>query len=230
MINKIVTISDTHLQHEKHKINIPSGDILIHAGDATWTGRPEEIEVFSKWFHSFPHKYKVFIAGNHDILFEKNEEAALTCYRQYANETSYYLNDSFVVINGIKIYGSPYQPEFGYDWAFNRRRGQDIEHIWKNIPSDTNILVTHGPAYGYGDSIPHVILGDERIDKVGCFDLLRHVKRVKPRYHIFGHIHSGYGVFKDNEFDITYINCSICDEEYVAWHDPIVFDYEIPVT
>lgn len=100
-----------------------------------------------------------------------------------------YLEDSGTKVGGLNIYGSPWQPVF-CDWAFNLERGDPLRAVWKKIPDGTDILITHGPPIGHGDILKG---GSERS---GCVDLLMEIqKRVRPKYHIFGHIHEGYGYF-----------------------------------
>src|SRR5437868_14905360 len=130
---KIVCISDTHNCHDQ--IEIPESDILVHAGDATTSGTVEQVKAFNAWFSSLPHRHKIFIAGNHDWLFERNNELA----RQLLDAEITYLQDSSVEIEGLKIYGSPWQPRF-FDWAFNVDRGDAIAKKWRMIPLDTDIL------------------------------------------------------------------------------------------
>jgi Icc-related predicted phosphoesterase len=76
------------------------------------------------------------------------------------------------------------QPRYGTS-GFQLEEGYELESKWNQIPDDTDVLITHGPPYGYGDCVHHDY-------NVGCRDLLDTVKfRVKPQYHIFGHIHEG---------------------------------------
>lgn len=215
---KFLTISDTH---NKHRM-IPSSwlqpaDAIIHAGDISGRGYLMEIDAFLAWFSSLDqYKYKIFIAGNHDFSLEKtnrNFEQVMELLKQYPNII--YLKDDFVIIEGIKIYGSPWQPEF-YDWAFNLPRGQALADKWKLIPEDTDILITHGPAYGHSDLVIH---DNER---VGCKDLLKRIDEIKPKYHICGHIHCGYGQ-SENEHT-KFINASTLDEGYMVMNEPIIFE------
>jgi len=94
---KIVFISDTHGRH--HDVNIPKGDLLIHAGDLSSRGKEDEIDSFLDWFKNQPHKYKIFIAGNHDFFFEKE---TLKKINAKIPDTIIYLNDSGIEIEGIK--------------------------------------------------------------------------------------------------------------------------------
>lgn len=205
---KIVAISDTHL---RHNFTVPDGDIIIHAGDACIYGHSNEIKKFSNWYSSLPHKHKIYIAGNHDKLFESQNDIA----RGLLEDNIIYLQDSEVVIDGIKIYGSPWQPEF-CDWAFNLPRGRAIREKWSKIPKDTNILVTHGPPHGACDLLMEG-------GRVGCEDLADYIKKIKPKYHICGHIHWAHGIAKLGDTQI--INAAICDESYEPTNDAIVFEY-----
>lgn len=204
---KCVVLSDTHCLHRK--VEVPDGDILIHSGDFTSVGRKKEIKDFNNWFSSFPHKYKICIAGNHDILFETQPDVA----EALLGDDIIYLKNSFIEIEGIKIWGSPMTPSFG-SWAFTRPRGKDIRRIWDNIPEDTDILVTHGPPYGILDMTLEY-------KAAGCEELSYAILRVQPKYHIFGHIHEGYGV--EVRGNTTFINCSVVTRSYSVKNHPISF-------
>ena len=122
---KIVCISDTHNCNEE--IAVPDGDLLIHSGDATNSGSIAEVSAFLKWFASLPHRHKIFVAGNHDWLFERQNALA----RQMTEDAGItYLEDSAIEIEGLMIYGSPWQPRF-FDWAFNLSRGAAMAAKWK---------------------------------------------------------------------------------------------------
>lgn len=206
---KIVCLSDTH--NSNNQITVPDGDILIHAGDATITGTLEEIVLFNKWFANLPHKYKIFIAGNHDWLFETNNRFA----RSLLDKSITYLQDSFALIEGLKFYGSPWQPRF-YDWAFNLTRGAEIAQKWKRIPDDIDILITHGPPNGILDEVRRKFF----VEHTGCEELRKKVEEIRPKLHVFGHIHCGYGQIE--KFGVKFINASTCDEGYIPTQPPIV--------
>jgi Icc-related predicted phosphoesterase len=212
---RIVCLSDTH--NCTNEVDVPDGDILIHSGDATITGTVEEVNHFNEWFAGLPHKNKIFVAGNHDWLFERDDELA----RSMLGTSIIYLRDSSAVIDGLKIYGSPWQPRF-YDWAFNLNRGQEIAEKWRLIPADTNILITHGPPHGILDGVP-TQWGTEN---AGCEELRTRVLQIAPlgelKLHVFGHIHGGYGTHE--EFGVTFINASNCDEQYAPSQSPIIID------
>ena len=204
---KIVAISDTHIKHRD--LEIPEGDILIHAGDFSRKGKFEDLIEFNSWLGELPHQHKVVIAGNHDFCFQEQPAESLKLLTN-----GIYLQDQFIELLGLKIYGSPWQPWF-FDWAFNLKRGHELKTKWKLIPEDTDILVTHGPPMGILDKT-------NSGKQVGCEELLSRVFEIKPRYHIFGHIHEGYGVIKKES--TTFINASSCDLAYHAENPPIVIE------
>ena len=213
---KIITISDTHTKHNQIPLEwLEPADMIIHAGDISSMGSLREIENFCYWFDKLDqYDWKIFIAGNHDWGFQKNYEGAMEIVRSY--KTIKYLQDSSVVCDGVKIYGSPWQPEF-HNWAFNLKRGAEIQEKWDMIPLDTDILITHGPAYGRGD---FVLNG---LENVGCKDLLYTIAtKVNPKVHIAGHIHCGYGEsFAGNTH---FINAATLNESYMVTNKPIIFE------
>lgn len=235
---RFVCISDTHGKIEGSKLHMPPGDVLLHAGDFTQKGHMNEIQKFNSYLGALPYKVKVVIAGNHDLTFDDNiTEASLRTFgvqkstvESYLSErglksvkqmltSAIYLEDSLVTVCGIKIYGAPWQPVF-CDWGFNLNRGEDILKKWQTIPADLDILMTHGPPVGHGD-----LTGGN--NNVGCVELLNTVqKRAKPKFHVFGHIHEGYGVTSDGY--TTFINASTCTRRYLPTNAPIVFDFIIP--
>ncbi len=211
---KIVCISDTH--NCNGQISVPDGDFLIHSGDATTTGTVDEIVLFNNWFVSLPHKYKIFVAGNHDWLFETNNRFA----RNLFDKSIIYLQDSSVEIEGLKIYGSPFQPRF-FDWAFNLMRGAELAEKWKLIPDDIDILITHGPPNGILDEVPR----RDFIENAGCEELRKRVEQLRLKnlkLHVFGHIHCGYGTTE--KFGVKFVNASTCDESYEPTNPPIVVE------
>jgi predicted phosphodiesterase len=206
---RIVFISDTHSLHSS--VRIPDGDVLVHAGDCCNSGSMADLISFADWFTYLPHPHKILIAGNHDWCFERTRAKSESILAGIT-----YLRDSSATVGGVKFYGSPWQPEFCC-WAFNLPRGKALREKWDLIPADTDVLVTHGPPIGIGD----VTLEG---DSTGCSDLWEAVGRVKPKIHAFGHIHEGYGVYKQKK--TLYINASICNRGYEPCNPPIVIDLE----
>lgn len=222
---RIVLLADTHGYHDS--VQVPEGDVLIHAGDLTASGESKQVADTAKWLGSLPHRYKIAIAGNHDFLFERSPSAATALMRS-AGVT--YLQDTEVKIDGLSIYGSPWQPEFMH-WAFNVPRGS-LSRYWDQIPSGLDILVTHGPPFGILDqrfppSLRRFAPWEDQepfagSDHVGDEELLTAVQRVRPRFHVFGHIHSGYGTTENGQ--TKFYNAAICNEEYEPANKPWVID------
>ncbi len=204
---RIVAISDTHNLHDA--VDVPPGDVLIHAGDLTNQGSLDDVRAFDELLAGLPHQHKIVVAGNHDFCFERRPQVARAALRH-----ALYLQDEAVTIDGIRFYGSPWQPWF-YDWAFNLQRGPEIRAKWDLIPADTDVLITHGPPLGHGDRNVHG-------EPVGCADLHQRVQQVGPRYHVFGHIHEGYGTTSNGT--TTFVNASVCDFRYHPVNPPQVFD------
>ena len=226
---RFVCISDTHSKTDK--LNVPVGDVLLHAGDFSNIGQEGDVIKFNSFLGSLPHKYKVVIAGNHDISFD-TEEYGKALWKKFSHKdkldsnkmksmltNALYLEDFGCELLGFKIYGSPWQPEF-FNWGFNLKRGQLLLDKWDKIPDDVDILMTHGPPIGHGDLCRHG-------GRAGCVELLSTIqKRVKPKVHVFGHIHEGYGQTTDG--NTLYINASTCTLQYLPIQPSIVFDLPTP--
>jgi len=224
---KIVAISDTHTFHERLTSDLPYGDLLIHAGDFSSTGKKDEVEDFAEWLQMVAPKYTygvVFIAGNHDKSFdpkfnyEENQKTKPTWVVDIISNIQssgniHYLENSSVNVNGINIWGSPITPWFHGDrWAFNKHRGDEIKAVWDTIPTNTDIVITHGPVYGKLDFTEY--------DKmyVGCAELEKALYTIKPKLHISGHIHEGYGW--DYNDSTTFVNASTCTLRYYPTNTP----------
>ena len=207
---KVVCISDTHNINES--LRVPDGDLLIHAGDATAEGEAWEVARFAEWFRSLPHRHKIFVAGNHDWLFERDNAAARAMF-----EGVHYLEDDSVMVEGLKIYGSPWTPQYKhYVWAYILDRGPQMARKWEMIPEDVDILVTHCPPEGILDA-------SGSGESAGCAELLSRVLEVKPKLHVFGHMHPSHGVLERD--GITFVNASISgDNGYTPDFEPLVFD------
>lgn len=225
---RLVCISDTHSHHRQISY-LPAGDVLIHAGDFSLRGELHEIEDLCEYFKGIADSYEeiIAIAGNHDRVLhcehylqhnmmrgadEEHCKKAEACIKK---RCVYLKDSSHKLQSGMEVYGSPWTPEF-CGWAFMLDRGDPIREKWRQIPTTTDVLITHGPPLGRGDHVPHA-------GNVGCFDLMQEIQqRVMPRVNIFGHIHEGYG----STFDGTtlYVNASSVDIRYVPLQFPVVID------
>ena len=240
---KITHISDTHNKHNQLNGLLPGGDLLIHSGDISSLGRKSEVERFVAWFNGIDnYTNKVFIAGNHDMTFDR-EQLLRDKLAHFEGKTEYdtecaegkpawleellgihlrpnvfYLENNFIEIDQIKIWGSPITPSFGYGWAFNKDRGYDINQIWNRIPNDTDIVITHGPIYGYCDRTSRGGLN------VGCADLYHRLNEVRPQLHFSGHIHEAYG-YRHTDWGYAFNGCN-CDLSYLVNNKPMTFEYD----
>ncbi len=178
---RIVALADTHPQHDK--LAVPVGDVLVHAGDMLQHGSLDELARATDFLRSLPHPIKIIVAGNHEVCLERQPAEARALLEGFV-----YLEDEARTIEGLVFYGSPWQPKFRI-WAFGATRGAELASKWAMIPDRVDVLVTHAPPRGFGDRIEWQ--GVER--RVGCPDLLERVRAVKPRLHLFGHIHQDRG-------------------------------------
>lgn len=210
---RVACISDTHNRAQDILGGIPPCDILIHAGDITLKGELDKLLKFDDWGASIPlpTEQKICIAGNHDITFQTDSELAKAHIPNWT-----YLQDEYTEVLGLKIYGSPWSPRF-FDWAFNQSRGAEAKARWARIPNDIDIMVVHGPPFGYGDRTRGL--------HVGCQDLANRLMEIRPRLTVCGHIHEDYGVFSAPWG--TVVNASIMTAGYKPKRTPIVIDIPI---
>lgn len=204
---RLVLISDTHGLHGT--LDVPDGDVLIHAGDFTLNGTVEEVVEFNHFLEGLPHGEKIVIAGNHDFCLQEDRRAA----EKYLKGATY-LEDSACTVDGVKFWGSPWQPWF-MDMAFNLNDSNDLLQKWSHIPHDTDVLITHTPP---GQILDLTSLGE----RVGCRELAKQVALVEPRLHVFGHIHEAYGVL--NRGKTKYVNACTCSLQYIPNQPAIVID------
>ena len=219
---KITFISDTHTKHHQITSQLPGGDLIICAGDFSSRGLEHEVDGFFDWFNGLEnYTNKIVIAGNHELMFEDDPMLAKDIISYYPKVT--YLQDDLEVIgddysSSVKVWGSPWQPEF-YDWAFNLPRGgEELKEKWDMIPPNMDILITHGPPWGHLDTV----VGQST--NLGCELLAEKIKVLKPKIHVFGHIHSGYG-YKFHE-GTHYFNAAVLGEDYVFTQKPMTVEWD----
>ncbi|MDX1457403.1 MAG: metallophosphatase domain-containing protein [Marinobacter sp.] len=198
---KLTIISDTHGMYRQIG-SIPDGDVLIHAGDSLGRGTLEELEDLNDWFSTLPHRHKILIAGNHDWCFQNDPENARRLVTQ-----AEYLEDSGVIIDGLRFWGSPWTPEF-FDWAFNLPRGEALAQRWAMIPDDTDVLITHGPPLNTLDRVGERYGGGH----VGCADLAQRLLELRLKAHLFGHIHESYG--QEEHRRCLFVNAATCNGQF----------------
>lgn len=235
---RILHISDLHTYHYRIKwpVDPKTADVIVCSGDISDRGEEHQVKAFFKWFKAIEGPAKILVAGNHDISFDPERnglgngaiptwlEYELAIFQFEANDTfpqkrNYYLNDSGCEINGVKFWGSPVTPWFYGDyWAFNKYRGAEIKKTWDIVPRGTQVLITHGPAFGHVDWLTREAL------YLGCEDLTKKIADIKPVLHLCGHIHDGYGW--EQAADSIFVNSSICNEAYNPINLPHVIDID----
>ncbi|KZT40977.1 Metallo-dependent phosphatase [Sistotremastrum suecicum HHB10207 ss-3] len=205
---RIICISDTHAE----SFPVPDGDVLIHGGDLTDLGYFDELKTTMDWICAMPHRRKLVIAGNHDLPLDEetyhrnwaklamgkpestSKALDLMTGTQARNAGVVYLNQSSVRLQfkpdgrHWNIFGSPASPGSGS--AFSYKRGEDAKNLHSAIPEETDILITHTPPYNMLDDVQYA----GRVVHPGCKDLWERVQDVRPRVHVFGHIHLPHGV------------------------------------
>jgi Icc-related predicted phosphoesterase len=205
-----LAVSDVHNKQIELDLDLDGIDVLLNAGDGSGHKAPvvnfNELASHFEWMASLDVKHKIYIPGNHDTSFE----AKMFSPEMIKDYGITILNHESLELDGINIFGSPYTPSFDKGWAYNVERGR-LHNYWEVIPDITDILVTHGPPKGILDKA----LNYGFYSEVGDLALLKRVKKLNVKYHIFGHIHEDYGkTLKVHDSDTTFINASVLDETY----------------
>jgi len=218
---RCVCFADTHEMH--NRIEMPEGDFLFFAGDMSYVGSEAAIRDFGKYIRNLPHRHKVITGGNHDKSLEHQPISAkswLGFGTQMQLNSCYYLEHETIEIEGLKIFSSPFSPEFfPQHWSFQLRRGNHAKKMWSKVKLGTHIVISHGPAFGILD----YALGSR--DHVGCEDLYNRLLEVQPVLHVTGHLHESRAVTQRSEFPNTlFVNASICTVDYKPTNKPIVVD------
>lgn len=224
---RLVSLSDTHGRHRE--VRVPSGDVLIHAGDFTHDHTDiRELIDFNDWLGSQPHPIKLVGPGNHDVFFQ----SALGLAKSMLTNARV-LIDEAIEVGGQVFYFSPWTPMF-CNWAFMLDRGSaEMRRVWERAKlARPDVLVTHGPAYKILDRIliaPTPKDGEEPYlvpsPHFGCADFRRALPEIAPKINIFGHVHTSHGrMVADNT---EFYNVSIVDEDYRVRYPATIIDIDI---
>jgi Icc-related predicted phosphoesterase len=230
-------MSDSHTKHDQ-VIVPPNIDILFHCGDWTFRGYKDEVESFAKWLEKQPAKHIVLTGGNHEVTFKRclegseTDPSSKTWITDHCPRAHILIHES-LELEGIKIFGSPWTPAFAQGWVWNAARTPtDAAHyfqplladLWNDIPTDTNVLITHGPPLGILDWALDYSTG--RIENAGCRDLARKIETLKDiRIHAFGHLH--YCGSKTLRFKkVQFINAAVVNDQYKISNSGVWIDYE----
>ena len=195
---KILHLSDTHGAHHRLR-NLPEADIMVHSGDFCMVGEEREALDFLNWFCSLPYRHKIFICGNHDsCLYDANIDGL--------DSNVHYLCNSGIEIEGLKFYGVPM---FTEDCISDRQTRN-----YANIPSNTEVLITHSPAYSILDF-------DDDIN-YGSKEILIRLSEFQLKAHLFGHIHRQHGMTEQN--GIIFSNGAIMNDNYSKLNTPNIIE------
>ncbi|MGC1780982.1 MAG: metallophosphatase domain-containing protein [Acidobacteriaceae bacterium] len=202
---RIVCIADTHELHRK--VDVPDGDLLIHAGDFTqYSKSAAAIGDFNEWLGELPHLQKLLIPGNHEFFLEADPNQ-----RGSISNATILINDSIEML-GLKIWGSPTTPLYG--GAFGLSSEPDRVRLYSEIPAEADILITHSPPFGILDRPA----GSS--EHQGCPALLDRVRELKPKLHVFGHVHGSRGTFSTDE--TLFVNAALLGIDGDIDANPIV--------
>lgn len=192
---RILHLSDTHNCHHRLR-DLPEADVVVHSGDFCMVGTEQEAIDFMNWFCDLPYRHKIFICGNHDdCLYGANIEGL--------DSNVHYLCNSGIEIEGIKFYGVPM---FTEDCISDRQNRN-----YSNIPIDTDVLITHSPAFGILDFDDNIHYGSE--------ELLTRLSALNLRAHLFGHIHANHGITTIG--NTIFSNGAIMNTDYTHLLNPI---------
>ena len=192
---RILHLSDTHNCHHRLR-DLPEADVVVHSGDFCMVGTEQEAIDFMNWFCDLPYRHKIFICGNHDAcMYGANIEGL--------DSNVHYLCNSGIEIEGIKFYGVPM---FTEDCISDRQNRN-----YSNIPIDTDVLITHSPAFGILDFDDNIHYGSE--------ELLTRLSALNLRAHLFGHIHANHGITTIG--NTIFSNGAIMNTDYTHLLNPI---------
>lgn len=219
---QVVALSDTHLTHSQ--LEVPDGDLFLFAGDFESTSI-SRLRAQLDWLQQLPHKYKVFIAGNHDFIFQTT--AINLIFTEYSVHKPlaqsllqasapglYYLENSGVIINKKLIWGTPNTPSFG-SWAFMESEAK-LGRRFQQMPQKLDILISHGPPYGILDKTETGI-------HAGSSALLEASNLREIKHHLFGHIHPHYEVREQHSESRSWYNVGVTDDQLNVIHKPTIF-------
>lgn len=197
---KILHLSDTHGKHRELPA-LPDADIVVHSGDFTFAGSEKEAYDFINWFCELEYPYKIFIAGNHDMCMYGAETI------DGLPDNVHYLCNSGVVIEGFKFFGIPMFIE-------NINYG-NLDRMIRDIPVDTDVLITHQPPRGFCD----VFLGEHCGDRL-LRDKLKELPRLKS--HLFGHQHEANSLITND--GVIFSNGAVLDSHYNLVANPRIIE------
>ena len=205
---RIVIVADTHTYHDT--LGVLEGDILLHCGDLCYgmLATKKQLDDADRWLGKQKFKTIVCIGGNHDRPIQRRVRSSV----KPVLHNAIYLQDEEIVVEGLKIYGTPWIPLLAM-WSFYLN-DESLRQKWAQIPNDVDILMTHTPPKG--------ILDFSNMTKTpaGCPHLAERVAQIKPKIHCFGHIHEAYG--RIDTAETIFINAAVLAKK--SLNEPFVID------
>jgi predicted phosphodiesterase len=225
---RIATISDMHGYLPEPGF-VPECDLLLIGGDVcpVWDhNRQYQARWlragFRDWLKQQPAKTIMGIGGNHDFVLQESEKIGYELPWVYLNNEAWTFS---VGDDAVKVWGSAFSPTFG-NWAF-MRDDRALAEVWETIPSDVDIILVHGPAFGYGDRVRNDWNPDPNVGSKTLMNRLWYGEFPKLKLIVSGHIHEGYGLGQMklmNDQLVAWVNASYVDEDYNTGNPVQVFD------
>eukprot|EP01062_Namystynia_karyoxenos_P074839 TRINITY_DN7187_c0_g1_i1.p2 TRINITY_DN7187_c0_g1~~TRINITY_DN7187_c0_g1_i1.p2 ORF type:complete len:274 (+),score=71.70 TRINITY_DN7187_c0_g1_i1:99-824(+) len=220
---RLVILSDTHTKHGQ--IELPDGDVLLHAGDFTYFGGAEHWQSFNAWLGQLQGRYaaRVVTCGNHEGHEGRGgplrDLTAAQVSQRLPNATHVLIDGAAEVavrqdVRPLRIYGAPWQPQ----WCGTGYHREDGDLRWPGLERGIDIAVTHSPPYGHGDAS----------HGQGSHTLMRKIAAAAPLVHCFGHVHEGGGYQKQHERTL-FVNAACCGGRtgYDLVRGPTVVDVDL---
>jgi len=203
---KVLAFSDTHSLHKElltDELKEKEAEVIICAGD--FSSNNNNFYDFAEWFGKLNIKHKILIAGNHDEELHYNKDSSKYILK---DNGIIYLEDSEIIIDNVKFYGSPWTPIY-FHYSFMKTE-TGLKVMFNKIPDDTNVLITHGPAYK--------ILDKTNLNlNVGSYSLKNKIETLKNlKHHVFGHIHTDFGTIIENDISFHNVSCILKKNKFLT--------------
>ena len=222
---RLVLVSDTHTKHEM--LDLPKGDVLIHAGDCTNNGTRKEIAEFDAWLATLDFKHKILVPGNHDTALDpKASERSNRLEDQKVAEVlnAIILRAEMVEVMGLKIFGLPHtiDPFNKVWWAYRADNEEEMKEIASKIPSGLDILVSHSPPWQVGDTSRR----GKHCGSKGLAEVVLETKVEPPKLWVFGHVHEcGGQAYRGHGIKTTMVNAASYSRLSESLRSPLVVDF-----
>ena len=210
---KILATSDTHFAFDPSYW--PEADVFIHAGDAMYTGCPDEWKDVKHSLNLVPAKKKFYVPGNHDFHPQNYRGIAKEELRKEAGVKLLDDYDPIATLpNGWTVFGIPFV-EGLKGWAYNREAEwiRDYCEGWFLDGDAPDVVVSHSPPYRILDT-PTPGNQDPKTQHWGSWGLRYWFDRLKkkPKLWFCGHIHESHG--HEVVDGCHFHNVAFCDRDY----------------